>query len=68
MTTIGVIGAGHIGRNFSIAAIARGNEIVISNATGPDTLVDLVAELGPHARAATAADAAAEGDHVITAA
>ena len=67
MSTIGVIGAGHIGRNFSIAAIARGHQIVISNATGPDTLVDLVAELGPKARAATAADAAATADFAIVA-
>ena len=34
MTTIGVIGAGHIGRNFSIAAIERGYDIVIT--TPPD--------------------------------
>jgi predicted dinucleotide-binding enzyme len=67
MTAIAVIGAGHIGRNFSIAAIARGYEIVISNASGPDTLGELVGELGPKARAATAADAAAAGDYALVA-
>jgi 8-hydroxy-5-deazaflavin:NADPH oxidoreductase len=67
MTTIGVIGAGHIGQNFSIAAVARGYDIVISNATGPETLKDLVGELGPKARAATAADAAAIGDFALLA-
>ncbi len=67
MTTIGVIGAGHIGRNFSIAAIERGYDIVISNATGPETLSDLISELGPKARAATAADAAAAGDFALLA-
>jgi 8-hydroxy-5-deazaflavin:NADPH oxidoreductase len=67
MSTIGVIGAGHIGRNFSIAAIRAGHEIVISNSQGPDTLVDLVGELGPKARAATAAEAAAAGDFAIVA-
>src|ERR1700733_7268331 len=67
MTTIGVIGAGHIGRNFSIAAIARDHDIVISNATGPETLTDLIGELGSNARAATAADAAAAGDFVLLA-
>lgn len=67
MTTIGVIGAGHIGRNFSIAAIRAGYDIVISNATGPDTLTGLIAELGPQARAATAADAAAAGDFALVA-
>jgi 8-hydroxy-5-deazaflavin:NADPH oxidoreductase len=67
MSTIGVIGAGHIGRNFSIAAIRAGHEIVISNSQGPQTLGDLVAELGPGARAATAADAAAAGDFALVA-
>ena len=61
MTTIGVIGAGHIGRSFSTAAIERGYDIVISNASGPETLRDLVDELGPKARAATVADSAAAG-------
>jgi predicted dinucleotide-binding enzyme len=67
MTTIGVIGAGHIGRNFSIAAIERGYDIVISNATGPQTLTDLIRELGAKARAATAADAASAGDFALLA-
>jgi 8-hydroxy-5-deazaflavin:NADPH oxidoreductase len=67
MSTIAVIGAGHIGRNFSIAAIRAGHEIVISNAGGPETLGDLVAELGPDARAATAADAAEAGEFALLA-
>ena len=67
MRTIGVIGAGHIGRNFSIAAIGAGYEIVISNSKGPETLADLVGDLGPHARAASAADAAAAGDFALVA-
>ena len=65
MSTIGVIGAGHIGRNFSIAAIRAGHEIVISNSKGPETLSDLVGELGPRARAATAVEAAAGGDFAL---
>ena len=67
MTTIGVIGAGHIGRSFSLAAIVKGHEIVIANNTGPETLGELVAELGPKARAATAADAAEAGEFAIVA-
>jgi 8-hydroxy-5-deazaflavin:NADPH oxidoreductase len=67
MSTIGVIGAGHIGRNFSLAAIACGYEIVIANERGPDTLADLVDELGPKARAATAANAGAAGDFALVA-
>jgi predicted dinucleotide-binding enzyme len=64
MTRIGVIGAGHIGRSFSLAAIANGHEIVIANNSGPETLGELVAELGPKARAATAAGAAEAAEFV----
>jgi 8-hydroxy-5-deazaflavin:NADPH oxidoreductase len=67
MTTIGVIGAGHIGRSFSLAAIAKGHEIVIANNSGPETLGELLAELGPKARAARAADAAEAGEFAIVA-
>jgi predicted dinucleotide-binding enzyme len=67
MTTIGVIGAGHIGRNFSLAAIANGYDIVISNSTGPETMGDLVEELGPKARAATPAQAGEAGVFAIVA-
>ena len=67
MAMIGIIGAGHIGRSFSTAAIRAGHEIVISNSHGPDTLAELVRELGPHARAATVAEAAAAGDFAVVA-
>jgi predicted dinucleotide-binding enzyme len=65
MTTIGIIGAGHIGSQVARAAITAGYDVVISNSRGPETLADLVAELGPKARAATAADAAAAGDFAV---
>jgi hypothetical protein len=39
--------------------------VVLSNSRGPETLAALVAELGPHARAATPAEAAAAGDVVV---
>ena len=50
--TIGLIGAGHIGSQVARAAIAAGHSVVISNSRGPDTLAELVKELGPSARAA----------------
>ena len=65
MTTIGIIGAGHIGSQVARAAIAVGYDVVISNSRGPETLADLVAELGPKARAATAAEAAEAGDFAV---
>jgi predicted dinucleotide-binding enzyme len=63
--TIGIIGAGHIGSQVARLAIGAGYDVVISNSRGPETLSDLVADLGPKARAATAADAGAAGDLVV---
>ena len=67
MTTIGIIGSGNIGSNVARAAIAAGHDVVISNSRGPESLADLVAELGPMARAGSTADAAASGDLVLVA-
>ena len=67
MTTIGILGSGHVGSSLARAAIAHGYDVVISNSQGPDTLTGLVQDLGPRARAATAAEAAAAGDFAIVA-
>ena len=63
--TIGLIGAGHIGSQVARLAVAHGHKVVVSNSRGPETLSTLVEELGPHARAATAAEAARAGDIVV---
>jgi len=65
MTTVGIIGAGHIGTALAQGLTARGYDVVISNSRGPETLSDLVADLGPRARAATPEEAAAAGDFAI---
>jgi predicted dinucleotide-binding enzyme len=65
MSTIGLIGAGHIGSQVARLAVKSGYDVVISNSRGPETLSDLVAELGPKARAATPIDAAKAGDIVV---
>src|SRR5258705_7155379 len=65
MTTLGLIGSGRIGSTVARLAVAAGYDVVLSNSRGPDTLTDLVAQLGPHASAATAADAARVGDLVL---
>jgi predicted dinucleotide-binding enzyme len=65
MTTVGFIGSGMIGGTVARLAIAGGYDVVMSNSRGPETLADTVAALGPHARAATGAQAAAEGDLVV---
>ena len=65
MSTIGLIGAGHIGSQLARLAVQHGYDVVLSNSRGPETLADLVAELGPKARAATPEEAAAAGDIVV---
>lgn len=65
MTTYGIIGAGHIGSQLARAFIAKGDEVVIANSRGPETLAALVAELGPKARAATAEEAAEAADVAV---
>lgn len=65
MTTIGLIGSGHIGSQLARLAVARGYDVVLSNSRGPETLQGLIDELGEHARAATPAEAAAAGDIVV---
>jgi predicted dinucleotide-binding enzyme len=65
MTTIGFIGSGNIGGTVARLAVDAGHNVVLSNSRGPETLQDLVAELGSHARAATADEAAGVGDIVV---
>jgi 8-hydroxy-5-deazaflavin:NADPH oxidoreductase len=65
MKIIGLIGAGHIGSQVARLAVKNGYDVVISNSREPGTLADLVAELGPRARAATSQEAAVAGDIVV---
>ncbi len=67
MATIGIIGAGEVGSHIARAAIANGHHVVLANSRGPETLNDLIDELGASARAATAVEAAEAGDFVVLA-
>lgn len=67
MATIGIIGAGEVGSQIARAALANGYEVVLANSRGPATLAQLVAQLGPGASAAEAAEAAAAGDFAVVA-
>ena len=62
---IGLIGAGHIGGTLAGLFVKAGHEVAVSNSRGPDTLRDLVAQLGGNAHAMTAAEAARFGDIVV---
>jgi len=65
MTTLGLIGSGHIGSALARLAVAHGYDVIVSNSRGPETLTDLVDELGDRARAGTAHEAADGGDVVV---
>lgn len=65
MTTIGFIGSGHIGSTLARLAVDAGYDVVMSNSRGPETLGDLVADLGPRARAATPEEAAQAADLAV---
>ncbi|WP_275002373.1 NADPH-dependent F420 reductase [Promicromonospora iranensis] len=65
MSTIALIGSGNIGSGIARLAVAAGYDVVLSNSRGPETLTELIRELGPRARAATPAEAAAAGDLVV---
>ena len=67
MTTIGILGAGQVGSTLARAVIAVGYDVVIANSRGPETLKALISELGPRARAANVAEAAAAADFAFTA-
>ena len=65
MTTIGFIGSGNIGGTVAKLAVDSGYDVVVSNSRGPDTLSDLVTQLGSRARAATSAEAAGAADIAV---
>ena len=65
MTTIGLIGSGHIGSQLARLAVAQGHDVVLSNSRGPETLAGLVSELGPQARAATPAEGGEAADLAV---
>ena len=55
---IGIIGSGRIGATTARLLAGAGHEVTIANSRGPESLGDLVGELGPNARAGTVEDAA----------
>jgi predicted dinucleotide-binding enzyme len=65
MTTIGFIGSGKVGSTLARLAVDTGHDVVLSNSRGPQTLQDLVTQLGPRARAAAVSEAAQEADIAV---
>lgn len=55
---IGIIGSGAIGTAFARTLVRAGIEAVISNSRGPDSLQELIRELGPSIKAVSREEAA----------
>ncbi|MFG6082576.1 NAD(P)-binding domain-containing protein [Paracoccus litorisediminis] len=60
MNSIGIIGAGNIGRAFATALGRNNIRSTLSNSRGPESLRDLVAGLGPSIEAGTREEAASK--------
>ncbi|MFG1602648.1 NADPH-dependent F420 reductase [Actinoplanes sp. NPDC049265] len=67
MTTIGILGAGQVGRTLARASVMNGYDVVIANSRGPETLAGFLHELGPRARGASPAEAAERAAFAIIA-
>lgn len=64
---IDIIGSGNIGANTARLFAESGHEVAVSNSRGPESLQDLVDEIGPNARATTVEEAADFGEVVLVA-
>jgi predicted dinucleotide-binding enzyme len=64
---IGIIGAGHIGGTLASLLTKAEHEVILANSRGPETLREQIEKLGPRATAATATEAAEQGEIVIEA-
>ena len=64
---IGIVGSGKIGATLARLWVDQGHELALANRRGPETLGDLVAELGEHARADSVEGTAQFADLVLVA-
>lgn len=64
---IGIIGAGRIGTTAARLFVRAGHDVGIASSRGPDTLSELVEELGGKARAVTPEEAASFGELLLVA-
>lgn len=62
MKVIGILGAGHIGKAAATQFLANNFQVLISNSKGPETLTDIISQLGTGAKAVTAAAEAEAAD------
>jgi 8-hydroxy-5-deazaflavin:NADPH oxidoreductase len=63
---IGIVGAGGIGQAFASQVAKAGYEVIVSNSRGPESLAEVITQLGPLAKAGTRQEAA-QADIVVVA-
>ena len=64
---IGIIGSGKIGGTLARLFVGAGEDVAVANSRGPETLLELLQELGENARAVSPEDAVAFGEVVVLA-
>jgi predicted dinucleotide-binding enzyme len=64
---VGILGAGRMGRTLARLLVDAGHDVRLANSRAPETLAELVAELGPRATAVDASEVASGTDVVILA-
>ena len=62
---IGIIGAGRVGATLAKYFVSAGHQVTVANSRGPQTLRDLVDQLGTAARAGTPVEAAGFGELAV---
>lgn len=64
---IGFVGAGRLAQMLTPQLTAAGHEVVLTNSRGPESLVDLLTDLGPAVSAASVAEMVETTDIVVLA-
>lgn len=64
---IGIIGSGMIGKHVAQLAVNAGIDVVICNSRGPETLTDIINELGEKVEATTIEGVASAADLIVLA-
>jgi predicted dinucleotide-binding enzyme len=64
---VGILGAGNMGRTLARLFVDAGHDVRLANSRGPESLADLVAQLGPRATAVAVSEMAAGADLVVLA-
>lgn len=64
---IGIMGSGSIGGNLARLFARAGHQVLVANSRGPESLKELIEEIGPNATAVTRGEAARDADVVVLA-